>query len=323
MPTSPVAAGHDPAGGDHVAGCRRGTGITVLAALLVVLIGLAAVRGHRTLSGEATAAPIPAAPQIGDCIQQDPAAQGADLYPNGAPLAVLGIGSCTGRRYGEVVSVTDGYRVATEIPIVAARQCLEQTFGYLGLPTPPPSPELPVGPAVSVWYLLVGPDDRQRASGQDWVACMVLLPISADPAAPATIDHSLHDAWNRPDESRLFGQCLDQVGLVAANCWWPHRFEVISRRLGDPSASPVSVQDGCTQDAVQALGSPAALNRGELSVLAIPAPPDPTGDGLSTGPGAVTPGADYVNNCLLSPSDTSKMLSDSVRGLREAPAPLY
>jgi hypothetical protein len=174
-----------------------------------------------------------------------------------------------------------------------------------------------------VWYVLVGPDDRQHASGQHWAACVVVLPISADSAAPTTIDHSLHDAWNRPDDSRLFGQCLDQVGQVATNCRSPHRFEVISRRPGDPGASPESVQDACTQDAVQALGSPAALNRGELSVLAVPAPPDPTGDGLSTGPGAVTPGTDYVTNCFVSPSDTSKMLTDSVRGLREAPAPLH
>ncbi len=151
----------------------------------------------------------------------------------------------------------------------------------------------------------------------------MVLPISADPAAPTTIDHSLRDAWNRPDDSRVFGQCLDQVGLVAATCRSPHRFEVISRRPGDPEAPPESVQDACTQDTVQALGSPTALNRGELSVLAVPAPPDPTGDGLSTGPGAVTPGTDYVTNCFISPTDTSKMLTDSVRGLREAPAPLH
>ena len=323
MPTSTAGADHGSAAGAREAGWwPRGAGITVLAGLLVVLIVLVAIHGRR-LSGDPMAAPVPGAPRVGDCIQQDPYDRGADLYPDAAPLPALGIGGCSGRRYGEVVSVTDGYLDGAEIPAVAVRQCLEQAFGYLGLPTPPPAPELPVGPAVSVWYVLVGPDDRQRASGQDWTACVVLLPISTDPAAPTTIDHSLRDAWNRPDDSRLFGQCLDQVGQVAANCWWPHRFEVISRRPGDPGASPASVQDVCTQDAVQALGSPAALNRGELSVLAVPAAPDPTGDGLSTGPGAVTPGADYVTNCLLSPSDTSKMLTDSVRGLREAPAPLH
>jgi hypothetical protein len=322
MPTSPTGADHDPAlGAREAGGRRRWTGITVLACLLVVVIVLAAVHGRR-LPGDPRAAPIPGTPQIGDCVQEDPYDPGRDLYPGAAPLPALRIGGCSERRYGEVVSVTDGHLDGTEIPAAAVRQCLEQAFGYLGLPTPPPAPALPVGPAVSVWYVLVGPNDRQQASGQHWTACAVALPISTDPAAPTTIDHSLHDAWTRPDDSRLFGQCLDQVGQVATNCRSPHRFEVISRRPGDPESSPLSLQDACTQDAVQALGSPTALNRGELSVLAVAAPPDPTGDGLSTGPGAVTPGADYVTNCLISPSDTSRMLTDSVRGLKEAPAPL-
>src|SRR6185437_11298049 len=98
-------------------------------------------------------------------------------------------------------------------------------------------------------------------------------------------------------------------------CLWPHRFEVISFNPGDPAASPESVQDACTRDVAAALGSPAALNRGEVSVLVVPARPDPTGNRLITGPAAATAGARYVNNCILKPTDTRRMLTDSVRGL--------
>ena len=173
-----------------------------------------------------------------------------------------------------------------------------------------------------MWFVLVGPDDRQRAAGQDWSACVVFLPISADAAAPITIDHSMRGAWNRPEDSRLFAVCVDGVDLRSANCLWPHQFEVISYSLGDPAASPESVQSECTRDVVAALGSPAALDRGEISVLVVPARPDPNGNRLLTGTAAVTTETGYVNNCLLGPTDSGKRLTGSVRGLMDAPLPL-
>src|SRR6478752_4726733 len=96
MPTSTAGvdagADNDPVIGARDAGRgRRGAGITVLGGLLVVLIVLAATHGRR-LSGDPTAAPVPAAPQIGDCIQEDPYDRERDLYPDAAPLPALGIG---------------------------------------------------------------------------------------------------------------------------------------------------------------------------------------------------------------------------------------
>ena len=186
----------------------------------------------------------------------------------------------------------------------------------------PVIPIEPVGPAVSVWYALLGPDNRQRAAGQNWAACVVFPPPSLDETAPAALDHSLQGAWNRPADRRLFAQCLNQVGLVAPSCSFPHSVEVISRLPDDPTASADAVHTACTQDVVAALGSPAALNRGELTVMAIPALPDPTGDGLSTGPGAVTAEAAHVHNCMVTPADASKLLVGSILGLQDAPAPL-
>jgi len=81
------AAGADrdrAAGGRAGLGTRRRAGITVLAALLLVLIGVAPVPG-RHLPGDPTAAPVPAAPQEGDCIARNPHYLGADPYPPRRP----------------------------------------------------------------------------------------------------------------------------------------------------------------------------------------------------------------------------------------------
>jgi len=322
MQTSMTGAARGRAAGVRAAGWRRrGAGITVLAALLVLLIVVAAVRDRR-LPGDPTAAPVPAAPRVGDCIQENPHDRGADLYLTKAPLAALRSGDCSAPRFGEVVSLAEGYPDGTDLPDTAIDQCFQQAYSYLGLPTPAPPTELPVGPAVSVWFVLVGPDDRQRADGQDWSACVVFLPISADADAPITIDHSLRGTWDRPEDSRLFALCVYGVDLMSANCLAPHQFEVISFNLGDPAASPESVQSQCTRDVAAALGSPAALDRGEISVLVVPARPDPNGNRLLTGPAAVTTETGYVNNCMLSPTDPGKRLTGSVRGLMDAPLPI-
>ena len=113
---------------------RRGAGIIVLAGLLVLLIVVAAVRGRR-LPGEPTAAPVPAAPRVGDCIQENPHDRGADLYPAKAPLASLRSGDCLAPRFGEVVSLAQGYRDGIDVPNAAIEQCFQQAYSYLGLPT--------------------------------------------------------------------------------------------------------------------------------------------------------------------------------------------
>ena len=50
---------------------RRAAGIAVFAALVVVLVAVSAVRG-RVVTGDPTAPPVTAAPQVGDCILENP-----------------------------------------------------------------------------------------------------------------------------------------------------------------------------------------------------------------------------------------------------------
>lgn len=300
---------------------RRGAGLALLAGLLLLLGVLAGVRG-RVVSGDPTAAPVAAAPQLGDCITENPHTRGIDAQALTAPLPSLRTGFCTGTRFGEVVAVAGGYPASTEVPFADFDQCMLQAYAYVGID--PPQPPMLVGPAAWVWFAVVGPDDRQRAAGQDWSACVVYLPISVDAEIPITVDHSLRGAWQRPVDSRLFAICLDDPDtMYFASCGWPHRFELVSTSSGDPAATPESVQDACRQDAVQMLGSPAAFDRGDLTVHVVPIRFDETGPGnLITGPAAITADSEYFIQCVLAPTDPGKRLAAPLRGLGDAPVPL-
>ena len=79
---------------------RRLLGAAVLAGVLLVIVVVAGVRG-RTVAGEPTAQPIKAAPQVGDCVTENPHDLGANLFD----LPALPTGSCSGPRFGEVVFI--------------------------------------------------------------------------------------------------------------------------------------------------------------------------------------------------------------------------
>ena len=107
------------------------------------------------------------------------------------------------------------------------------------------------------------------------------MPISIDAAAPITVDHSLKGAWQRKDDSQLFAVCVDDAtSLWPANCRWPHRFEVLGLALGTAGATQESVAAACRQVVIEALGSSAALDRGDLTTQVVPARRHP----MATGP---------------------------------------
>ncbi len=300
---------------------RRAVGIAVLAGLLLLLGVLVGVRG-RVVPGDPVAAPVTAPPRVGDCVTGNQHTLPGNGQAFIAPLRSLPIGSCAGPRFGEVVEVGAGYRPSIQIPQGAFEECLEQAYRYLGI-NAAPRPGLPAGPAAQVWPLLVGPDERQRAAGQDWSACLVYLPISIDVAAPTTVDYSLQGAWQRPTDSRLFAVCMDDPDILfIGNCGSPHRFELVGFGAGDRTAAPESVQQACRRDAIAMLGSPAAFDRGDLTIQVIPARPDPTGGWvLITGPAAITGDDAYFTHCLITPTDPTRRLAAALRGLRDAPVP--
>src|SRR6478672_616575 len=176
---------------------RRLAGSMVLTGVLLVIVVVAAVRGH-TVAGQPIAPPIQAAPHVGDCVTENPHALGAGLYD----LPALRTGPCSGPRFGEVVFVVPDFTVPTVGTAPGSDPC-GHVHQYLGAPSPAPPADGSFVPFAAVGVALIGPGARQRAAGQNWAACIVYLPISTDAAAPLTIDHPLQGAWQRTEDSRL------------------------------------------------------------------------------------------------------------------------
>jgi hypothetical protein len=256
-------------------------------------------------------------------VLEDPHDRGADIYDWRPNLPTIKYRPCTGSRFGELVSVSPGAPDPQMPPYIALEACYADALSYLGLPSRQPT-EIPFGPAANPWVALAGPDVRQRAIGQAWSACLVYLPISADADHPISVDHSLKGAWQRPDDSRLLAMCVDDpTNFLIVNCWTPHRFELLSLSpgLSGGAVEPAS-EASCRQEVIAALGSSAALDRGDLAVLLVPVALEPNaGGGVLTD--TDTPAAPtYVNNCLVMPADSNRRLTSSLRGIGDAPVPL-
>jgi len=267
-------------------------------------------------------------------VTENPHDRGADLYTWKTTPPTFRTRPCTGPRFGEVVAVDGGHATTATGADTAALACHRRADEYLGIlprvafdpntagPTPPR--EASFRPAADVLVALAGPDTRQRAADQAWTACVVYLPVSTDAQAPVTVDHALRGAWSRAGDSRLFALCLDDTAsLVGANCRWPHRFEMMGMQWGNPKISQDAWDAACRRAAAGALGSSAALDRGELTTQVVAARPDPDRRGtMITGPDAVTAAGDYLNHCLVTPADSGRRLTAPLRDLGDAPAPL-
>ena len=296
---------------------RRVAGSVVLAGVLLLIVVVATIRGH-TVAGRPTAPPIQAAPQVGDCVMQNPHDLGAGLYN----LPALRTGQCSGPRFGEVAFVVPDFTVPTADTAPGPDPCREHVDQYLGTPSPPSS-DGSFTPFAGVMVALIGPDGRQRAAGQNWAACMVYLPISIAAATPITIDHSLQGAWQRPEDGRLFAFCVDDTTtLWEVNCRWTHHFEVLGIAVGTPVIPPESLEAACRQAVIEALGSSAALDRRELTTQVVSARPQPNNGTLITGPDAITTDSEYNNFCLTTPADSTRQLTAPLRGLGDGAVPM-
>jgi len=301
---------------------RAALGVGLVAGALLLILILAPVRG-RMVPGQATAQPSTPPPQAGDCVTEDPKDLGADLYSWTTVLPTVSTGPCTGDRFGEVTAVLPADTARAVIAGTTAHPCQASVDEFLGMQgtLPPDNGGFYRFDAVPV--AVVGPDDQQRAVGQDWAACLVYLPLSGDAAVPLRIDHSVRGAWQHPVDSRLFTICWEQaVPFLLGNCFAPHPFEVLGAARLPAGTAPEAATAACREFAVATLGSSAAFDRGDLDLQLLPIRPDPNDGTLLTGPDAVTPDGDYDTACLATPRDPTRRLTAPLRGLGDAPTPL-
>ncbi len=151
---------------------------------------------------------------------------------------------------------------------------------------------------------VVGPDVEQRAVGQDW---------GGVPGVPTGWGR-VGTAAGRPLPPRSLATPGGQPvlhGLLGAdgafqvgNCFAPHPAEVIGAARLPAWTTPEAATAACREIAVATMGSPAALDRGDLDVRLQPIRPDPTNDrALLTGPAAQTTDGKYDTACLVVPLD--------------------
>ena len=147
--------------------------------------------------------------------------------------------------------------------------------------------------------------------------------VAGDASVPLQVDHSLRGAWQRPVDSRFFTVCWAQtVPFQVGNCFAPHPAEVIGAARLPAWTTPEAATAACREIAVATMGSPAALDRGDLDVRLQPIRPDPTNDrALLTGPAAQTTDGKYDTACLVVPLDPTRRLTAPLRGLGDAPTP--
>ncbi len=171
-----------------MADMRRIAGIAMIV-LAGVGVGAATTLRQQVTGGSPAAIAIPSQPKVGDCVLD-----GAELpqrVSSGTPT--FGYGPCVGARAGEVVSVVadpwvdpgakdshTAMRDGSPSDAIAA-QCAQDARVYAGLAAAPPTIDPAAGGvsfSPSIWLPVSAlfPDDRQRAVGQDWVACVVESP---------------------------------------------------------------------------------------------------------------------------------------------------
>ena len=264
-----------------MADMRRIAGIAMIV-LAGVGVGAATTLRQQVTGGSAAAIAIPAPPQVGDCVLD-----GAELpqrVSSGTPT--FGYGPCVGARAGEVVSVVadpwvdpgakdshTAMRDGSPSDAIAA-QCAQDARVYAGLAAAPPTIDPAAGGvsfSPSIWLPVSAlfPDDRQRAVGQDWVACVVESPTDT------TFAGSVRAVFARQQPSgtlpAAFARCLVEANATTAgDCDVPHQVELLGFRLvkDTPDAARLA-RSACTDFAATVLKRPDPTAGGALEVVSI------------------------------------------------------
>lgn len=296
---------------------RRLIGVAVLLSAVLGVVVLSGVHG-RIAPGRPIAAPVPDPPSVGDCATTDVSVLSTEATQDSRPSLTLE--TCDGSRYGEVVLVfTDATLSSADVgaPSDGHRlDCYGQALAYLGAgPVGAPQYGIWQTPALLMGTELVGPNIRQRASGQTWVACVVYASNPTGmPAGP--LAGSVHDILQHrsPDTAR-FGQCIDKVGGELVSCSEQHQVELFGR-----ADFPTPVPDLAT------------LRQPCLDLVAVQTRiPDPTVKGRLTVGVGIDPNSTVayqdgstgqVVQCTVTPTDPNQALTSTLIQLGSEAPPL-
>jgi len=286
---------------------RRLIGAMVLCGALLFIVAGSGFAGQ-AVAGIPTAAPVRPVPSVGDCQVEIRSATDFNSLPSPA------LSPCTGPRAAEVMMVFPDYAAASVVTADAVRpsaQCAARMTTYLGQP----DEETTVGSwdlAMKIRTELVGPDQRQRATGQHWAACVVYPAERRD--GVREFSGPVRDLLLRPGvDNAAFSSCANDIAAQSVSCLLPHRVEVFATMSVVPGTTAEQLQSSCLDLVTAVTRMPDPTASGALIVAgAVPA------DG-----GAAGKGASQHALCAVTVKDSNKALTLTLRNLGSAPLPLH
>ena len=297
-----------------------------------VILAVLAPQATRPVAGTPQAAVIPGPPAVGDCLLERISLRNGYETSTGFTVPSARVQPCTGARFGEVVAVAEAQGVTRPQRL---ERCGQAARSYLGVGTASAQPAAQAGqpgrtvddpwaPSVRAGLVLAGPDQRQRAAGQDWVACVVDVTVpgggSGPGDAPDTYDGSARGGYDGGRLPSAFAFCRsgpDVIDAADIPCTQDHPVEVLASTFDVAPTAAATLQDTCDALAARLTRMPDPMAGGRLRTV--------MSSGYVAPDGTVHIGADAdghvsLAQCLIAVVGPGS-LNGTLIGLGDAPVP--
>lgn len=306
---------------------RRWWGLVLVAVVLLTGLAVARVAGPGIV-GTGRAEPVPGPPVAGECIAATDGASPTLLSFNdrqlGGRAPAAATGPCDGEIYGEVVVVIDAASRAgstdsgVEEPLdPAIDECLTAGSAFVGVSGTAAGAEPTWSHRLQYYSAFAGPDDRQRAAGQDWLACVLRPANPDDDTTVPPYRGTLRDAIFTGVERDRTGVCAPDPTLEDfVPCSLPHLGENFGLANTREPSTRAEWEDSCRAwvSALTGLADPTADGQLELTLVVRD---DVSGEYV--GDPQIPAGAHL--RCGLISADRDRMLTGSVRAIGDEPLP--
>lgn len=232
--------------------------------IAVVVLGLFVISNlrEREIDGVAVAEPVPGPPEIGDCVTTAFDPQSPEFVaPEGVGqvrLSAPETAPCSDSRYGEVIRIYSNKTPAVTVSEldVPMEECFRSGYEFVGVPLAElDTADLRWYPTVRVGATLIGPNDRQEAAGQRWVACVV-HPWEGEGQDAYT--STLRDAVFSGVARDRLGMCTagPDPGSGPSSCSAPHIEQIIANGTSGRMQHPRhQILESCERLMIELTGS--------------------------------------------------------------------
>lgn len=313
---------------------RRRAGLLIVVLVLLAAVVMPRFVGRQVI-GFPTAAAVPGAPAIGDCLLEAPSPSHGVVSSEGQAIYQdLRTSPCSGGRFGEIAAVLPhglsvrATRVADDYGVFSfddpnRHLCLTAMVDYLDRS----SGTSIWRPSITFESAPLRPTELQQRFGQDWVACAIFVT-----GRTGTVLHytgTVRDNVGSGLAPDATPDCLSSKNYFVqhpVDCTQPHPLEAFGLILthdgaptgrGGRATTELSIASACSTVVAAATGMPDPTGGGQLQVTA--AAVHRASDGTFA-PGLST--QDELGTATCVAIATSGQLTGSLRGLGDGPVPL-